>query len=260
MGITRCTTLAAVAAAAALVTCGASAAPQDLASLSDEFDGTALVGWQSMQGEIRDGGQTTFGLGDGELTVHTAQSAWFRTQHAFYLWKQVTGDFVATVRLRVSGEAGPLPTANWSLAGLLVRSPRSTTQSESWLNFTVGRVSGASVVERKSTRSSSSQLVLDEVPDGWIELRTVRIGPRFFLLRRSDGDGWRLHWEYLRPDLPRTLQVGVDAQTGTDDDHGDLVAHVDYVRFALTGLPAELRAQAVRGRASAQRLLPYLAR
>jgi hypothetical protein len=258
MSITTLATL--VVAAAGLAAASASAAPRDLASLSDDFDGTALVGWQSMDGEIRDGGHTTFTVGDGELTVHTAQSTWFRTQHAFYLWKQVTGDFVATVRLRVSGEEGPIPTANWSLAGLLVRSPRSTTQNENWLNFTVGRVSGASVVERKSTRSSNSQLVLDEVPDGWIELRAVRVGPRFFLLRRSDGDRWRLHWEYLRPDLPRTLQVGVDAQTGTDDDHADLVAHVDSVRLAPTGLPAGLRARAASGRVSAQRLLPYLAR
>jgi hypothetical protein len=235
-------------------------APQDLGALSDDFDGPGLVGWQSMQGEIRDGGQTTFAVDGGELTVHTAQSAWFRTQHAFYLWKQVTGDFVATIRLRVSGEESAAPTANWSLAGLLVRSPRSTTQSENWLNFTFGRVSGASVVERKSTRFSNSQLVLDEVPDGWIELRTVRVGPRFFLLRRTDGDRWRLHWEYVRPDLPHTLQVGVDAQTGTDDDRGDLVAHVDSVRFAPTGLPASLRARAVSGHVSAQRLLAYLAR
>jgi len=229
-------------------------APRDLAALSDDFDGPTLSGWQSMEGEVHDGGHTTFSTGDGELTVHTAQSTWFRTQHAFYLWKQVSGDFVATVRLRVSGEEGAVPTANWSLAGLLVRSPRSTTQSENWLNFTVGRVGGASVVERKSTRASNSQLVLDEVPDGWIELRTVRIGPRFFLLRRSDGDRWRLHWEYQRPDLPRVLQVGVDAQSGTDDDHADLVAHVDDVRFAPTEIPASLR------NASAQRLLRYLTR
>jgi hypothetical protein len=225
-----------------------------LAALSDDFDSPALGGWQSMEGEIRDGGHTTFSTGHGELTVHTAQSTWFRTQHGFELWKRVSGDFAATVRLRVSGEAGPVPTANWSLAGLLVRSPRSTTQSENWLNFTVGRVSGASVVERKSTRFSNSQLVLDEVPDGWIELRTVRIGPRFFLLRRSDGDRWRLHWEYQRPDLPRVLDVGVDAQSGTDDDHADLVAHVDYVRFAPTGVPASLR------RVPAPRLLRYLTR
>src|SRR5690242_7820201 len=155
------------------------AAPQDLVALSDTFDGPSLDGWQSMEGEVRDGGHTTFSTGDGELTVHTAQSTWFRTQHAFYLWKQVSGDFVATVRLRVSGEDGAVPTANWSLAGLLVRSSQSTTQNENWLNFTVGRVSGATVVERKSTRFSNSQLVVDEVPDGWIELRTVRIGPRF---------------------------------------------------------------------------------
>jgi regulation of enolase protein 1 (concanavalin A-like superfamily) len=241
-----------LAVAAVLALSGA--APQNLARPSDDFDGPWLSGWQAMEGEVRDGGHTTFSVGDGELTVHTAQSTWFRTQHAFFLWKQVSGDFVATVRLRVVGEEGPVPTANWSLAGLLVRSSRSTTPNENWLNFTVGRVSGASVVETKSTRFSDSQLVLDEVPDGWIELRTVRIGARFFLLQRSDGDRWRLQWEYQRPDLPRVLQAGVDTQSGTDDDHADLVAHVDYIRFAPTGVPASLR------RASAQRLLPYLTR
>ena len=262
MGVTR-SSAALLAALALLVSAaGANAVPRaDLAALGDEFaDSAALSGWSATTGEVTLG-RTTFGVAGGVLTVHAGRSAWFRTQHAFALTKPVTGDFVATVRVRVRGEHGPVPTANWSLAGLLVRAPGRTFDRESWLNLSLGRVAGSSVFERKTTQAGNSILELAPAPEsGWVELRQVRVGSRFFLLYRPDGDAWRLFWRYHRGDLPRTLAVGPDAQTGTDDDHADLVADFDYVHFASTGLPGRLRARIVRGAAPLRRVLPYLTR
>jgi hypothetical protein len=251
----RLALLVAVLAAAA----GANAGAADLTALSDEFDSPAsLANWQIMQGEVIDGAPARYGIEHGELVVHAAHSKWIDDQHAFYLWKEVKGDFVATVRLAVSGEHGPVPTANWSLAGVLVRSSQSS--SENWINFTVGQARGKSVFERKSTRSTSSILVLNPAPAGWLELRQVRIGNRFYLLRRADAGKWVVHWTYIRRDLPATLQVGFDAQSGSGDDHADLLAQLDYVHYAPTNVPARLRARVLRGRATMKALRPYLTR
>jgi hypothetical protein len=247
--------LAALLAVAATASAGA----VDLPALSDEFDSSAsLANWQVMQGEVIDGAPARYSIENGELVVHAAHSKWIDDQHAFYLWKDVNGDFVATVRLAVSGEQGPVPTANWSLAGLLVRSPQ--TSSENWINLTVGQARGRSVFERKSTRSTSSILVLNPAAAGWLELRQVRIGNRFYLLRRADGGKWIVHWTYIRRDLPTRLQVGFDAQSGSGDDHADLLAQVDYVHYAPTNVPARLRARVLRGRATMKALRPYLTR
>jgi regulation of enolase protein 1 (concanavalin A-like superfamily) len=233
-------------------------AASDLSSLSDEFDSSAsLANWQVMQGDVIDGAPARYTIVGGELVVHAAHTKWIDDQHAFYLWKEVKGDFVATVRVSVSGEQGAVPTANWSLAGLLVRSPQ--TSNENWLNFTVGRARGKNVFERKSTRSTRSILVLNPAPTGWLELRQVRIGNRFYLLRRADGGKWVVHWTYIRH-LPAMLQVGIDVQSGSGDDHADLLARADYLHFAPTNVPPRLRARVLRGRASLKALRPYLTR
>jgi hypothetical protein len=105
-----------------------------------------------------------------------------------------------------------------------------------------------------------SQLVLVPAPTGWLELRIARVGPAFFLLRRSPGGAWVRQWLYSRFDLARTLEVGIDAQSGFDSDDADLVAEVDYAHFAPTGVPPKLRAKFLKGRASFLKLMPYVTR
>jgi hypothetical protein len=253
----RAVLLAIVAATLGVAAARADAPP--VRGLSDDFDSAAsLASWQVMQGDVIDGAPSRYDVADGDLVVHTAHTKWFESARGFYLSKELTGDFVATVRLRVSGEHGAVPTANWSLAGLLARAP--STPLANWVNFTVGRVEGRSVFERKTTQAGHSVLVLHPAPTGWLELRQVRIGNRFYLLRRADGGKWILHWRYVRRDLPKTLQVGFDAQSGTGDDHADLLARVDYVHFAPTGVPPRLRAKVVTGHASPKALRRYLTR
>jgi hypothetical protein len=71
---------------------------------------------------------------------------------------------------------------------------------------------------------------------------------------------WKLHWVYSRYDLPKTLQVGIDAFSGFEDTKADLVSHVDWFHFAQTGVPAKLKAKYLHGRAPLKKLLPYLER
>ena len=239
-----------VVACASLAACGAPpvappavppADPVDsLDSASDEFnDPATLSTWQVMQGETPDGTPSTFDIGRttaGVLTVVPSRSWWVNNTRGFYAYKQIQGDFVVTVRLRAAGRTTALPTVDWSLVGLLLRNP--TGPAEHWVGYTAGFV-GAPRVERKTTRSSRSELRLIPVEPGWIELRAVRTGPLVSLLRRQGGDQqWALDGVYDRPELAPILQVGIDAQSGYDADRPDLLAEVDWIRFTATGIPA----------------------
>jgi hypothetical protein len=70
----------------------------------------------------------------------------------------------------------------------------------------------------------------------------------------------KLHWVYSRYDLPKTLQVGIDAFSGFDDTKADLVSHVDLFHFQPTAVPAKLKAKYVHGKVRLRKLLPYLER
>jgi hypothetical protein len=230
-----------------------------LGPLSDEFGAPALAGWEQMQGDTVDG-TTAVSVGDGLLTIRSARASWVREQRAFYLWKDVTGDFLATTRIKVSGESADQPTADWSLAGLLVRRPAADRTRENWIGWTTGAVAGSPVFERKTTARSSSVLQLIPARTGWLELRVVRLGSVFLLLHRYPDGRWIYAARYYRPDLPRMLQVGIDAQSGYGVDFADLVAQVDYVHFAPTGVPAALRATLQRTTRPSAALLRYVTR
>jgi hypothetical protein len=202
--------------------------------VGDEFTDPSLAGWQAMTGEIGDGGTTSWAVEGGQLIVHVAQSSWVDARHAFYLWKSADGDFDVSARVLTTSEHKRLPGDGWSLAGLLVRDPRAAgTPKERWLGWTVGRVRGQNVFERKTTQAGSSQLVLLRATRGWVDLRIVRRGARFSLYRRYPGKKWVKAFRYVRSDLGPQLQVGIDAQSGFGAA-ADLVAHVDWVRFAPT--------------------------
>jgi hypothetical protein len=235
------------------------------AGTGDEFSDAAFTAthWKQMDGDKPDGVAPSFDVGrtsPGQLTIVPGLSWWVNDSRAFYLYELARGDFKATVRLDVTGKSGPVPTANWSLSGILVRSPSGDAdrRNENWVSFRSGAVSGSPAFERKTTARSHSELVLDPETPGWIELRIVRVGPKFVLLRRYPGSAWRLHWVYSRYDLSTVLEVGIDAFSGFDDAKADLVSHVDWFHFARTSVPAKLEIRYLRGRVGLMKLLPYL--
>jgi hypothetical protein len=248
--------------ALALSLATAAAGSSGLAALSDEFDNPAsLATWQVIEGDLQDGVAPRYDVGAttaGQLTVVPGRSWWFGDTRAFFLYKQVRGDFKATMLVNVTGKQAPLPTADWSLSGILVRAATGDRARENWVSLRSGVVGGAPVFERKTTRTSRSELVLAQAVPGWVELRIVRLGPRFVLLRRYPAARWQLHWVYSRYDLPALLQVGVDAFSGDEDMKADLVSHVEYFRFAQTGVPRSLKRRYLAGRVRIARLLPYL--
>jgi hypothetical protein len=220
----------------------AAASPAATMPASDEFDGATLNGWSVLRGDDQgDGVNHVVTVADGALVLEPRISWWVDAHEALYVWKPVGGDFVVTARVHVTGKQTEQPDSDWTLSGILVRDPASTHERESWVSLRTGFVHGDWVYERKTTVGSHSVLVLSSSHEGWVDLRIARVGSRFFLLRRNAAGKWSLFWTYARPDLPKTLQVGLDAFTGFEAPHGDLVAHVDWFHFAPTGVPPKLR-------------------
>jgi hypothetical protein len=235
----------------------------DLQTLSDEFNGeNSLAGWKQFSEaegwmpmtKIVDVNKTS----PGNLYLEPGTSGWYEDFHGVFLFKEVTGNFLATTRLKVSGKNGELPTALWSLAGLMAREPRAMKKenwqpkNENWLFFTVGvaEPAGQLLFETKSTVNSRSNLKLRPAKTGWVELAIARVRSAFILLYRYDGETkWQIQERFHRRDLGRTLQVGVNAYSdwyGAREFHNDpfkfntiaaknskadLVLNVDYVRF-----------------------------
>lgn len=238
---------------------------QEVARLSDEFGAAASLaswsrfdkaeGWPDMlkRAEVR----------DGMLVLEPWTSGWYAEFHAPFMFKEVTGGFVATARLRIRGKESELPGETWSLGGLMVREPRAESgkkrepRGENWLFLTTGIAfeKGKPVFETKSTVNSRSNLKLAPAKAGWVELRIVRVGPNFILLSRYEGEKWQVRERFFRTDLPRTLQVGLNVYTGWDsaqdfqndpdgfnttvlkDRRADAILEVDWVRFERPSLP-----------------------
>jgi hypothetical protein len=249
------------------------APPPPITLLSDEFDSPASLarwtshgaaeGWPEMIRTV-----DAHGTASGALYLEPTVSGWYADFRGPFLFQDVTGDFVATTRVRARGTGGALPSVTWSLAGLMVREARATTaaawqpRAENWLFATTGIAgqAGQPVIETKTTVNGRSALNLHPVPAGWMELRIVRVRADFLVFSRPEGAAeWTLQERFFRPDLPRTVQVGVNAYSGWDlvpelwndaaafnravvtDRATDLAAEFDYVRFDRPRVPETLR-------------------
>lgn len=205
-------------------------APDGLASLSDEFDGTALTGWTRFDEAMGwpdkikalDVGRTAPGV----LHLEPYHSAWVRDLYAPFLFREVRGDFDVRARVRVRGRDGDIPGGTWSLGGLMARVPNRSTaaswtpRAENWHFITtgVGHVAGEPMTETKGTYNSHSSLKLRPFPSGWVELRLVRTGMVLIALARPEGETeWQVRDRFYRMDSHPVMQVGLVAYTTSDD-------------------------------------------
>ncbi len=246
----------------------------DLAALGDEFDDPrSLASWKDLaqvEGfpnwiEQLDVNATS----PGELYLVPRQSGWFEDFRGVYLYKEVTGDFDVTTRILANGKQDELPTLIYSLSGIMVRAPRAITMEswepgqENWMFITTGYGdnhpgrAGKRQIEIKTTQNSRSVLRLVPVKGTYIDLRVVRVGATFVMLFREEGKPWRLAQRYHRPDMPASVQVGLNAYSsgsveGNDErtynsrvtpPPGDLIVRADYVRFRRPALSTPQQAR-----------------
>lgn len=242
----------------------AAAPPDDLAPLSDEFDGATLsadwtmfhtaYGWPAKIKAI-DVGKTVAGA----LHLEPYHSAWVRDLNAPFMFKTVEGDFDMRARVRVRGANGAIPGGTWSLGGLMARVPnRSSSASwqprtENWHFITtgVGFEAGKTMTETKGTYNSYSSLKLRPWGSDWVELRLVRTGMALFALARADGESaWQVRDRFYRMENRPAMQVGLIAYTTSDDvppgpenaelinrnvdtkARVDMLLDVDWIRFS----------------------------
>jgi len=201
----------------------------ELAALSDEFNGAELTGWTRFHEafgwpdkiKALDVGRTT----SGALHLEPYHSAWVRDLNAPFLFREVSGDFDVRARVRVRGHGGDIPGGTWSLGGLMARTPnglsatRWAPRAENWTFITtgVGHVAGEQMTETKGTFNSYSSLKLRPFEAGWVELRLVRVGMVMVALARPDGETrWRVRDRFYRMENNPTMQVGLIAYTTSD--------------------------------------------
>lgn len=177
---------------------------------------------------------------DGALWFEPAKSGWFNEKVAPFIFREVTGDFDARAKVKVTGSTGPMPQSKWSLAGLMVRQNISAEQkaagrNENWIfiNTGVAEIPGQTVLESKYTLNSKSNLRLHSAQPGWIELRLVRSGFAFIsLYRYKDSDPWQVLDRYYLQQMPQTVQLGFNGYTASAGGPEDLKLQVDYIKLS----------------------------
>lgn len=243
----------------------------DLHSLSDEFDDAAtLKQWSRIyqtektnadQLEKYDIAKTR----PGWMVMMPYTSTWYRDYRGVLVYKLVKGDFVVTSNIRVARRGGDgAPRSNYSLAGLMIRSPRDVTPQtwqpggENYIFLSLGSANQAGTFqfEVKTTLNSRSTLTVNDAGTPTALIQIARIGNDFILLKKTPEGNWNIHQRYRRTDMPQELQVGLTVYTDyatasrlqpaqqnrqvIKNGRPDLVAGFDFVHFNRPQVPTQL--------------------
>lgn len=260
--------LAFLAGLAAMATAVTANAVDDLLPLADDFGNAAsIAAWQRVyQQEMTGADQLEiFDINTtqaGKLVMEPHTSTWYNEYRGELTFKNVTGDFVITTDVVSTNRAGTAaPSSNYSLGGLMIRTPRtppvgcsSMDENYVFLSIGAGNTPGTYQFEVKTTVNSMSTLII--VATGGINHATIqiaRIGNYVITLRQFPGGPWTVHHRYVRMDFPATLQAGMTtytdfANTSTytpcyQNSHvlltgnPDLVSAFDYVCFRRPQVP-----------------------
>jgi hypothetical protein len=256
----------------------------DLTLLSDEFDAAhTLTNWQRIY-QVEGWGNNVLQQFDinnsraGHMTMVPYTSSWYAEWRGELTFKTVTGDFVITTDVEPRNRAGTgAPGSQYSLAGIMVRAPRTMTNPAQWtaggqnyvfLSLGTANNPGSYQFEVKTTQNSQSTLYISNGAPARASIQVARLGPHLIMLRRAAGGAWQVHQRYSRPDMPTTLQAGLTVYTdwpvcetvgfqyqnqyvltnGLRLPNGstvsgcnpDLVAAFDYVRYARPQIPSNL--------------------
>ncbi len=195
---------------------------------TDHFNGSRLSkSWKSLRTHLLD-----ISVKGGELhLIAKRYSVWFNDEVGALLYKNVTGDFVATasVKARKASDTSKYVGPDYQFGGILANSPSGSKHN--YVFIVVGDRGGYLSVETKSTTNSRSNVQGPKWPTGDAEVRICRIGSTFRLYKRKPGASkWTAAVSYQRKDLPKTLQVGPFAYAYTG--RPDLRASFDYVTIA----------------------------
>ena len=239
--------------------------PDQIQALSTVFDQPeSLQGWQEHQVPGFSSKWQEPRIENGMLVLEPTSSGWFEDMQAGHLYQPIEGNFIVTTRIRVEGTQAQLPQTLFSLAGLFLRVPQPELTAETWqpgqenwMFFALGSAypAGTPQFEIKSTYNSLSTLKIKDASQvyddstAWVDLRIARQGELFSLLYRiEEASEFTLLDQFIRPDLPETLNVGLTAyadwgsvasiypdfeqyNTMSAPQNGDLIARIQRIDF-----------------------------
>ncbi|HLO15189.1 MAG TPA: hypothetical protein VK206_10195 [Anaerolineales bacterium] len=147
---------------------------------------------------------------------------WFMEQRGVLIYKPVNGNFKITANVLTSKNSDPTqpPGGDGSaqLGGLMVRNGNGG--QENYVFIVAGDDGSGLSVETKTTQNGLSKYEGPEWNSPDAELRLCRFEPTFNLYKRhvNTNEAWTLAKTFDRPDLPETLQVGVNIYTDSEPD------------------------------------------
>ncbi|MEL7006306.1 MAG: hypothetical protein AAFN93_26805 [Bacteroidota bacterium] len=203
---------------------------KDSANFHYDFtDSSSLAGWKKndIEGWPDRWHPIEFGQEDGKscMVIKPHVSSWYEDVYGGLLSKEIEGDFQITANVKVTGANADTPDQSFSLGGLMARASNHFDAKswkegqENWLFITTGTADrpGNQQFEVKTTFNSISTLRTYPAKTKWVQLRMVRLRELFTLLYKYEGGDWQLLDQWVRPDMPATLEVGLIAYTDWDN-------------------------------------------
>jgi hypothetical protein len=160
-------------------------------------------------------------------------ASWFEGYRGPLLYKEVSGNFVVTIKVDAEGRDSTMPAWDFNLAGIMLRHVRDypdgalgvggwTAADNDYMFLSIGAAGAHSSClgcsapnfEVKSTTNGSSVLRVIEVDTLSTQIRVVRNDNAFIIMYRLETDQqWVVHQRYDRGDFPDTIQVGLVTYT-----------------------------------------------
>jgi hypothetical protein len=147
---------------------------------------------------------------------------WFMNQRGVLVYKPVDGNFKITADVHTSkSSASGLPPGGdgtVQLGGLMARNGNGA--QENYVFIVVGDDGDGLSIETKNTTDSVSAYNGPSWDSAGAQLRLCRFGQTFHLYKRHIGgnDTWMLAETFDRPNLPETLQAGLNIYTDSTPD------------------------------------------
>jgi hypothetical protein len=170
---------------------------------------------------------------NGTLTMKLIHRAlWFMEQRGVLMYQSVDGNFRITADVHTAKSSDPTqpPGGNGSvqLGGLMARNDKGG--QENYVFIVVGDDGDGLSIETKNTLDSLSKYNGPSWDSAEAELQLCRVGQIFNLYKRhvNSAEAWTSAASFDRPDLPQTLQVGLNIYS---DSTPDLQIRYDHIKI-----------------------------
>jgi regulation of enolase protein 1 (concanavalin A-like superfamily) len=214
--------------------------PTPISGFSDEFTNSGTISnWTSRQ--VVEGGVNqiaTWNINStvpGNMVLIPASNnvAWYNGLVGPFIYKNVTGDFVISLRVNAHSFINPAsaPGQIYNAGGLLVRNPASVSGAQNWIEMAVGNHESANGLVTVNTINSAAPNLAPIAGVTNTSIRICRIGSVFRLYTSADNEQtWDQSASFTRSDLPSTLQVGMVVVAANASGNPDIQADFDYIR------------------------------